>query len=104
MLVNVIEHGVCAQVIIMAGVYKARFIQLMPVKCGAFIKGHFFAKAIHAEVENAINVFLYVAGSISSNYRYLILGKGVFLNYKMINVYSICEYKTNYEKYQGAGK
>lgn len=94
----------CALIIIMAGIYKARFIQLVPVKRGAFIKGHFFAKAVHTKGENAINIFLYVAGSISSHYSYLTLGKGVFFNYKMINVYSICEYKTNYEKYQAAGK
>jgi hypothetical protein len=104
MPVNVIQHGVCALVVIMAGVYKARFIKLVPVKCGAFIKGQFFGEAVHAKGENAINVFLYVAGSISSNYSYLILGKGVFLNYKMINVYSICEYKTNYKKHKAAGK
>jgi hypothetical protein len=94
----------CTLIVIMAGIYKARFIQLVPVKCGAFIKCQFFAKAVHAKGENAINVFLYIAGSISSNYGYLILGKGVFLNYKMFNVYSICEYKTNYEKYKAAGK
>jgi hypothetical protein len=87
--VNVVQHGGCTLIVLVAGKYEARFFQLMSVKSSALFKFQGFYKTIDSEAKGAVYVFLYIFGGINSYNGYFILCKRIFFHNKMFNANGI---------------